>query len=157
MWRTHQSQILGEAHRLKIKQGRKDVLNSYCSLPYHQQEDKDAPQLPSGTCLQNPAQPSDRFISPAKLLRFAWISLPCVTVWKVAAATRELTVCACFLARTTPRTSVVKFLRTVAWWILCSVIGVYGSRASVIFITAPRSELDVCPLPCFLFSYLLSH
>ena len=36
-------------------------------------------------------------------------------------------------------------------------IVVYGSRARVIFITAPCSEPDVCPLSCFLFSYLLPY
>ena len=120
-------------------------INSYCSLPCHRQEEQNAPQLPSCTCPQTPAQPSVRFISQARPLLSAWVSLPYVTVWEVDQR-RNLTFCACFLSRTTPWTSVVKFLKTVAWRTLCSVIVVYGSRVNLKFITTSSSELDVYSL-----------
>lgn len=120
-------------------------INWYCSLPCDRQEERDALQLPSCTCPQTPAQPSIRFISQARPLHCAWVSLPYVTVWEVDQS-RKLTFCACFLSRTTPWTSVVKFLKTVAWRILCSVIVVYGSRVNLTFITTSWSELDIYSL-----------
>lgn len=134
-------------------------ISSYYSLPCHRQEERDALQLPSCTCPQTPAQPSIRFISQARPLRCAWVSLPYVTVREVDQR-RKLTFCACFLSRTTPWTSVVKFLKTVAWRIFCSVIFVYSSRVNLIFITITWSELDVYSLSFisvyFLFPFLLS-
>lgn len=103
-----------------------------------------------------PQTPSPALVSPLSPARACSVGVvPSYgPVWKIAPG-RKLTLCDCCLPRST---SAVKFLKTVALRILCSVVIVHGSSANMKFITTPWSKLQVCSpfISIYLIPLLLS-